>query len=368
MSIYRRTRKDKSGKVSRSARFTAEFTHRGQLHRRHGFVDRDQARHWIASETLRLRRGETGYVKPMLKAQVVPLIAEFAKHLRENGRDAMYCYVAELRLTRLAGECGWMTLGHVTRESLAEWQRRTSSYRGKTIGSRTKNQFTDIAVEWGKWLASPAVAKLPANPLAGIIRLQAKHNDAYRRAATEEELNNLLAACGPERRLAYLFRMYNPIRRITAQRLTWRMMNLDATPPFFKTPADINKSRREEKHTLRYDMAQELRAERKRTRAKADDPVFPKLPTLEDFKEDLKAAGVPFELGKDHRRLDFHALRRTLIRLAKRAGVSRDDAGLLLGHRDPRTTAKYYDEDSVDPDTAVAMEKLPTLGKVRRQA
>jgi integrase len=117
---------------------------------------------------------------------------------------------------------------------------------------------------------------------------------------------------------------------------------------------------------MSYEIAQELRAERKRTRAKTDAPIFPSPPTLDDFRADLAAAGVAFEVAKGRGRLDFHALRRTLIKIAKRAGLSLDQASLLLGHRDLRTTRKYYDEDTVNPDLGDSVERLPSLGKVRR--
>ena len=362
MSIYRRRRNGKRSKL-----YTAEFEYRRKVYRRGGFPDRETASFWLNSEMLKLRRGEVGFIKAMYRAQVLPLIADFAAYLRKRGRGDDYVYTAEMRLKRLAGECAWRTLGDITAEGLALWLDGETQQKDRTkkAGKRTMNQYRDIAGQFGRWLVKPA-GKLPSNPLADVERVPAKHNDTYRRAGTEDELNALLATCGQERRLYYLCRIYTPMRGGTYAGLTWRMAHLDAAPPFFKTPAEINKSRKEEKHTIRYDVAQELRQLRKSAKAKADDAIFPNAPTLDDFKADLLASGVPFELAKNHRRLDYHALRRTAIRIAKRAGVSLDDASLLLGHRDVRTTRKYYDEDSVDPDIGAIVEKLPTLGKLRR--
>ncbi len=361
MSIYRR--KSANGKPSRF--YTAEFWYRGHLHRQGGFVDRDSAKHWMMSESLKLRRGSSGYIKPLFKALVMPLIEQFSDRLRERDRDEMYAYTAERRLNRLAAECAWVTLGDVTQSSLDRWASGESTWRGKPIGGRTKNQYIDIAVQWGKWLASPRVAKLSSNPFSGTEHVAAKHNNLYRRSGTLEELNKLLSTCAASRRLYYVFRIYSPLRAKTIGRLTWDMLHLNAAPPFAKTPAEWNKSKREEKHTLRYDVAQQLRTARRK--AKAEDLVFPDAPTLEDFRADLKAAGVAIDDGKGNRRLDYHALRRTLVRIAKGAGLSIDQASLLLGHRDPRTTRKYYDEDQVSPDLGAAVEKLPTLGAVRRR-
>lgn len=365
MSIYRRTRKDRDGRVKRARVYTAEFSYRGKLHRRNGFVDRESARHWLMSESLKLRRGSSGYIKPMLRAQVMPLIAEYAKWLRSRGRDSMYCYTSEKRLAKLAGECGWMVLGDVTRASIDAWKATGSQWRGKPIVARTVNQYIETAMEFGAWLASEPVAKLPSNPLAGAERLRARANDEYRRSATIEELNRLLAVCDPSRRLYYLFRVYHAkLRSGTLASLTWGMLHLNAAPPFAQTPASINKSRRDEKHPLRYEIAAELRKLRRKSRA--DELVFPAPPSLEDFRADLKTAGVPLDDGKGNRRLDYHALRATLVQIGKDAGLTAFQVMELMGHRDIRTTMKWYNRATIEPERSVAMEKLPAIGRMRR--
>jgi hypothetical protein len=81
VSIYRRKVNGKP-----IGRYVAEFYFRGQLHRRTGLPDRETAKHWINSEQLKLGRGEVGYVKPMLKAQVVPLVGKFVSQASEPTR------------------------------------------------------------------------------------------------------------------------------------------------------------------------------------------------------------------------------------------------------------------------------------------
>jgi integrase len=368
VSVYRRILK--SGRRSRW--FTAEFVYRGKTHREGGFPDRASAEQWVLTEKLKLRRHAKGYVKPMHSARVAPLIGEYVAYLRERGRDAMYCYTMEKRLTAMAGDCGWVTLGDLTHDSLVAWLHaeqtiRAGANRGKAMGNRTKNQYLDGAMEFGKWLAKPAVAKLASNPFAGMDKLPAKHNEDYRRAATVEELNKLLATCSAERRLYYLFRIYTPLRGKTIGQLTWRMMHLDANPPYLETPGEINKSRKPEKHAIRFEVAAELRMERKRVRAKSDEPVFAAAPDLSQFRDDLAAAGVSPHLGNERTgRLDYHALRASLVSIAKHAGLSEFQVMDLLGHKDFRTTARYYSKASIPEDKGRAMAKLPTLGTVRR--
>ncbi|MBV8780302.1 MAG: site-specific integrase [Phycisphaerae bacterium] len=319
------------------------------------------------TESLKARRHAAGYVKPMLAAQVMPLIEQFTTALKTKGRDPHYAYITGQRVMRLAAECGWVTLGNVTADSLREWMQSDPTYRGHKISARTINQFADCAYEFGKWLASAAVAKLPNNPLDNIERIPAKHNDEYRRAATEAELNALLSTCSPDRRDEYFFRIYEASLRARAVRhLTYGMIHFDATPPFIRMVAEGEKAREERKHVLRHDIAHLLRLRKKRNKAKASDLVFRSPLTVDDLRKDWARAGVEFDQGKNRGRLDFHAMRKTLVKIAKASGLSLEQASLLLGHKDPRTTRKHYDEDSVNPDLGAFIEKLPTLGQVRR--
>src|SRR4051812_42836989 len=108
------------------------------------------------------------------------------------------------------------------------------------------------------------------------------------------------------------------------------MLHLDATPPYGITPAELNKSRPDEKFPVRFDLAQQLRKARSTSKAKLDDLVFPDFPSIDDLREDLERAGVPFDHGRNNRRLDLHAFRKTVVRWCKSAGISTDTAGLLL--------------------------------------
>lgn len=369
MSIYKRTWTDKTGKKRRGKSYTAEFRYRGQLHREGGFPDRDSAEHWLKTESLRLKRGGKGFVKPMFNSPIRPLIENYVSHLRTHGRDGEYCIIAGQRLRRLCNEAAWINLGDIDAASAEAWKARPSYWRGRPeqpVSNKAKNQIMQIARQFCDWLVKPR-AMLAVNPLADVKPLTHRDNTEYRRAGTPEELDKLLATCAPERYAYYRFRIYHAkLRSDTLAHTTWRMVHLDATPPFIKTPAHINKTRKEEKHVLRYDIAQDLRKLRKR--AKADDLVFPNPPTLADLRADLIAAGVALDDGKGNHRLDYHALRATFVEIAKRAGATPWEVMEMLGHKDIRTTMKYYNKQSAPQSVSDAMEKLPALGGVRRMA
>jgi integrase len=364
VSIYRRKVNGKP-----IGRYVAEFYFRGQLHRRTGLPDRETAKHWINSEQLKLGRGEVGYVKPMLKAQVVPLVGKFTDHLRAKGRDEHYAYIAEKRLKRMVEGCGWVTLEHVTAASVEAWRDGGPKFRGKLIGAKTINQYIDTAFEFGRWLSRKPQSLLALNPLADLDRLPEIPNPEYRRAATVEEFDNLLAACSADRRAYYLFRLYVPVRTRTVAATTWRMLHLDDEQPWILFPAydagrRVNKSKRDERSPIPHFLAAQLRQLKKETKGKADDAVFPTVWTIDDLRADLASAGVAFDQGNGKRRLDLHAFRKTLVRWAKRAGVPMEDASLLLHHKSIATTRKHYDDDAVDPDLWGAVAKRRVVGKI----
>jgi integrase len=362
MSIYRRTFKRPDGKTRKSKRFTAEFRHRGQLYRRGGFHDRATAEHWVRTEQLRLSRGEVGMVKPMLAARVLPLIDQYASHLETLKRDDMYVYNTRQRLKKLANEAAWATLTDVTAASFEAWRAGRPTFRNRRIGGKTLNQYLDHAVEFCAWLVKPK-ALLAVNPLAGVTKQTAPTNHRYRRAATIDELNLLLATCDQSRRVQYLFRLYVPIRRDAVANLRWEDLHLDDERPWGEVGAWHNKTRVVDKFAIRLDLAQLLR--RLKSNADATDRVFGELLTVDDLRADLDRAGVAFSDKAGNRRLDFHSFRRTFIKLAKAAGVPLEDAQRALHHRCIATTRKWYDDDQVEQPLTDAVERLPDLTPIR---
>lgn len=354
MSIFRRKVRGR-----RCASFSAKFMFRGRLHRRSGFPDRESAQHWVDTTRVSLRRGEIGYVKARFAAKIIPLIEEYVAHLETLKRSDKYVYTTERRLKKMASESPWITLADLTSASFDAWRAGKPKYHGKVIKPRTLNQYLDHATEFAGWLVKPRQF-LPSNPLASLSRVNAPINNSYRRAATMDELKSLLAAAPKERALAYRFLLYVPLRRRAIEAIEWRDLQLADDPATLTLRAELNKTGREVKLAIRRDLAAEL-VEHRGTRTD-DDLIFQKVPTIDELREDLKSAKIPFDDGKGQRRLDLHSFRKTVIRILKRAGVSIDEAHVFLQHRDPRTTQRHYDDDSVAPETSRAAEKMPAMG------
>ncbi len=342
----------------RAELYSAKFMFRGQLYQRGGFPDRDTAQHWIDSTRVSLRRGEVGYVKARTAAKVLPLIEEYADHLRSLKRSDKYAYNSEMRLKKIAAEAPLMTLSDVTAARFESWRSSKPKYRGRVIAARTLNQYLDHAQEFGDWLVKPKQL-LPVNPLTQVSSMTALPNDHYRRAATLEELTKLLAKAPADRSIVYRFLIYVPLRRRAMESIVWRDFILSGDRASFTLRAGLNKNKHEIKLAVRQDLAQALLLHR--GSAEDDDRVFAAIPSTDELRDDLKAAGVSFSDAKGNRRLDLHAFRKTVIRLLKKSGVSLDEAHVFLQHRDRRTTEKYYDDDLVAPEISHAAEKMPAI-------
>ena len=198
--------------------------------------------------------------------------------------------------------------------------------------------------------------RCPVNPLADLQKADETSDvRRARRALTVEQLVALLDAVPVVHRTIYRFFVTTGLRRQEAEDLCWGDIRLDAQTPFIKLRAKLTKSRRADSVPLRNDIAEELRVSR--GEAKDSDPVFASIPTIEEHRAYLVAAGIEWEDGEG-RRADLHALRHTYGTLLSNAGVSPREAMELMRHTDLRLTMKVYTDPRIF-NLAGAVERLP---------
>lgn len=354
MSVRRRKI---SGKLQKT--WTARFMHRGAIYRRSGFPDKDTAQHWHDSTRLALKRGDVGYVKIRTAAKMEPLIQEFEDHLATRKCTDKYILTSRYRLLKMAREIPWMTLADFTAGGFESWRGRKPKWKKKVISPRSLNQYLATALQFGDWLVK-YVKLLPANPMLNVAKVLARSNKHYRRAASLEELNKLLTHAPADRALVYRFLIYVPLRRAAMLGIEWRDLELAGERPTLTLRAELSKSRHEAKLAIPGHLVK-LLAEHRGDASPADH-VFKAVPTIDELKLDLQAAGVPFSDAAGQRRLDLHAFRKTAIRILKSAGVSLDEAHVFLQHRSRQTTEMHYDDDMVAPEISTAAEKMPEIG------
>jgi integrase len=333
------------------------------VYRQGGFQNKQLAREWEIKTLAALQRGQFGLIRMNAAERVAPLIDAYEASMTAMGRDEKHIETSINRLIRLADEAGWVTLGDVTSESLIAWRERGTQFQGQKVGQKTLAEFVAIAKTWGKWLVSHRHAS--TNPLADVQQAKPPARRDVRRALTIGELNRLLGAAPPMRRLGYTFLAYCSLRMRPFESMRWSWLSLDSERPTVTVPASFDKSRTGRTLPLRLDVAAQLRKLKRQTKAKSDDIVFSGL-TVSALRADLKAAGIPFSAGDGSRRFDRHSFRMQQVSLLRMAGHGVEIAHVLLGHSDERTTKKHYAESATTEAVGRAVEQMPAVGTVRR--
>jgi integrase len=323
-----------------------------------GYRDKLATRQLMAKLEKAEARGEQGLVDPFKVHRAGALakhLDDYVANLRAVGRDDKYVQNSDKRLRKLATESGWKTLGDVTADGFNRW--RSTLPKGEDgrplRGPKTQNQFLDHLRAFCNWCVE--VERLPANPVAKVQKVDGTTDvRRARRALTAEEVAALLKAVLPVHRLCYRFLLSTGLRRQEVADLVWGDVRLNATRPFLKLRAVATKARRADALPLRADLADELRAQR--GEAGDTDKVFAAVPTIEEHKAYLTAAGIAYK-DDQGRVADFHALRHTFGTSLSAAGVAPREAMELMRHTDMRLTMGVYTDPRLF-NLADAVERL----------
>jgi integrase len=365
MSIYRRKYWVLTAKGVREKRtqrhYTIEVRHPVTLKivRKRGSVDRKVAKVMEAELIRNFERGMVHMEDVYREHRATPIrkvIGEYVENLKTEGNDDKYVETCEDRLFRLAIECNWQTIYDATQTGFEKWRTATKKkgYLGKPTKPKTLNQFLATASSFFKWCRRHK--KIDRNPLEDVEKVKEIHNDRFRRAATPEELGKFLAKLPSDGlRRFYIFLAYTALRRASLEALRWEDFELTADQPTVTVRGESNKIRRSQTFPLRRDLAKLLIPYEGTPREKAFA-----VPTIDEHKEYLKVAGIPFDDGAGQDRLDIHAFRKTLQSWLEDAGVDVREASKALGHLHLSTTLKSYRPKKAGNADA-GVEKLPKL-------
>lgn len=144
--------------------------------------------------------------------------------------------------------------------------------------------------------------------------------------------------------MCYHFLILTGLRRAEAEAL-------------LELPPTITKSGKAEGVPLVPALADALRTYR--GDAGSGDLVFPRVPSMEQFRRDLAAAGIE-EADARGRKVVLHSLRHSLATMLVVHGVPMAFAQRILRHRDIRLTAEVYQDEAMLP-LAGALATLPAL-------
>lgn len=375
MTIIKRTYKVKAtGEVRRCDHWTIQYRDAaGKLKRVKGYTDKGATRQLAAKLELSLARGEQGLVDPFKVQRARPLadhVADYLANLRGGGRDPMYVYNAQRRLTILADACGWRTLPEVEPNGFMRWrdeQRRKpakgAGRDGTAPAATTLNQYLDSARAFLNWCVS--VKRIGANALASVDKVTGEKK-RKRRALTDDEAIRLLGVAAPDRKLVYRVALATGLRRAELEALRWGDVRLSAITPYLQLRTEATKARRADRLALPLTLTEELRSVRP-VAAGDGTSVFAWVPSIDEWRDDLAAAGIQYrdDMG---RQADFHGgTRKTLCTRMHRANVPLAVAMRVMRHTDARLTMVDYADDAQltgDALPELSMAQVDTLKTV----
>ena len=333
--------------------------------------DKQVAQQKLAALVLEAEREASGILgpKPLRDAAAKPVaghLADYLADLEALGRATQYVYDVRLRLTRLIEAAAWTNLGDVTAESFVSWRasrprdtRPSWKGRGPALSAKTLNDYLMLATGFLNWMQRHG--RLAANPLAAVGKVEARGRETFkRRALTEAEALALVAHSG-DRSLVYMTAMMTGLRRGELRQLRWDDVDLDAEPPRIMARAATTKNRKDATLFLRDDLAAALA--RVRPSPDATGRVFAKLPTMEQVRADLSAAGIASR-DTSGRVVDLHAMRHTFATHLALGNVSPTVAMRMMRHSDPRLTMVRYTDAGQLP-VAAALDVLPKYGPAK---
>lgn len=278
-------------------------------------------------------------------------IDAYLSELKRLGRDQMYRYTIEKHLKGAAEAAGWSRL---TDCSVQDISARLKQLADAELAAKTQNAHRTDLNAFFAWCVR--TGRLEANPCANVPKT-AERAEKKRRALSVGEIMALLEASPPHRRVIYKFLTLTGLRRGEARQIKWSHVNLDVVNSFLELPPSITKSGRPQAVPLVSELAQALREHR--GDAKFGSPIFDEIPSMEDFRIDLAAAGIE-EVDSRGRHVVVHSLRHSLATMLAVMGVPMAIAQRIMRHRDIRLTSEVYQDEALLPLHA-AMAALPSL-------
>jgi len=334
----------------------------GQRIRISAYSDRQASKQKLAKYERTKARGEEGLLDPFERHKHRALtahVADYIADLRALGRDSKYVYNCDKRLSKLINLCDWKVLSDITPDSFCAWREKPIKQKGSesvdgTIGPRTLNQYLEVLRTFCGWCVKRKRAA--ADPVAEIEKIDETGDvRRARRALTPDQVVTLLRAVARIHQPVYRFVLATGLRRQEVEDLLWGDVRLSSPTPFIKLRAKATKSRRADSLPLRSDVATELKA--MKGNAGDDERVFESVPTIDEHREYLTAAGIDWK-DSEGRRADVHALRHTFGTLLSQTGTSPREAMELMRHTDLSLTMKVYTDPRLF-DLAGAVERLP---------
>lgn len=316
-----------------------------------------ELRRWLEHMKPKLRKrlttlGLIGDSDAAAATGVTQHVEDYLADCLSRGDGEAYVKVKQSQLTAMLGGVGAKRLADLTVDTVSNY---LAGLRSQGKSPRTRNQHRATVIAWLNWCVSRA--RLDHHRLDTIPRLNEDlDRKRKRRAATDEEIEKLLDAMPPHRRLVLLAAVFTGLRRGELNQIERRDLNLDQR--MLTVRAEVGKTKKPSVIPLHSELCQALRDSVGAMRP--TERVFKPVPMMKTFRRDLERAGIDFK-DENGRQLDFHALRGTFATRLLRSGIHPSVARRYTRHASVKTLEKHYDMLGLD-DAMRDIDKLPGIG------
>jgi site-specific recombinase XerC len=357
-NIYRRTWRNKSGKLVRSKFYGIRYRFEGDpawRSKQTRISDEQSAESYAKAWHLKKEREMQGLAIPEAElkaatAAVLPEVDLFWADLMANRRSKEHVSNVKAHLKLLAEQCGWRRIQDIQPASFIAWKSKQGHRAPKTI-----NEFLGSARVFCNWLVD--AGKLASNPLEKIKRAETRGKETRkRRALSVEEMRCLCAAAG-KRSFVYGFAFYTGIRRKELSKLLVTDLTNHAGKWSVTVQASISKNHKAEPLPIHHALVPSL--ERHLAERNGQKRLFTCIPRCDTLRKDLERAGIRYK-DDDGRQADLHALRHgTSTHMGANGAAPRAQMGMMRHHSMNLTMTTYTDEALISLREAI--EKVPDI-------
>jgi len=282
-----------------------------------------------------------------------------------NRRSPLEARKAASTVLRVAADCGWKTVGDMTRADAVRWLRKFIRSGGEGAAKTAHNHRARLR-SFAGYLAETSEA--PPDLFDGI-RLPAARMARGASAFTWDETARLIAQArqnertdrragkyGPLRSTFYPVLALTGLRYSEARHQKWADVNLERR--ILTVTAD--KSRRRDPLRYNAECAAALRAWKKYSRGSL---LFPRTPSHHTLVADMAACGIPSaDAGKKGQ---WHRFRKALCSELAAQGVDLEERRKAMRHKDVRITADIYTDSEIVEKRVSAAETMGLLPRLR---
>jgi len=310
---------------------------------------------WVNSTSAKIRKRiyELGLIDGASQHSQKPVQHHIEEYLADcDDQSPTHVNNKRTELTRMVKDAGVSRLIDLTPERIAPF---LHDLKASGQSARSVNRYRQTIKAFANWCRKQG--RIVYHRLDALRREDEKKDKRRpRRAATEAELEALMATAPPDRRLKYLMAVHTGLRR--KELLSLVVADVDLSRGTLRVDEAIAKAGESRTLPLHKQLVDAL-GQWIGPEAKPSDPLFKNLPTRRTLYKDLERAGIQREDARG-RKFDFHSFRTTLTTRMLRQGITSSQAKKITRHQSIAVLEGHYN-DLLDADAQETISRVPWI-------